>query len=191
MRDAEKLAALESTAMGSAIGTQIPLAQMAAGMFKYYAGWADKITGETIPSDDSYKIIKYEPLGACAGVGAWNASFLFFAWKVAPALAAGNTFVYKPSEKSPLGILSLGSLVKEAGFPPGVINIVNGAGKVGALLASHMHIRKISFTGSANVGRKIQMAAAQSNLKRVTLELGGKSPAIIFDDANMENAVAK
>lgn len=178
--------------MGSAVGSQTLLTQMGAGLFQYYAGWADKITGETIPSsDDTYKIIKYEPLGVCAGVGAWNASFLLFAWKIAPALATGNTFVYKPSEKSPLGILSLGPLIKEAGFPPGVINILNGDGKVGALLASHMQIRKISFTGSAHVGRKIQVAAAQSNLKRVTLELGGKSPAIIFEDANIENAVAK
>jgi aldehyde dehydrogenase (NAD+) len=178
--------------MGSAIGTQTPLTQMGAGLFQYYAGWADKITGETIPSsNDTYKIIKYEPLGVCAGVGAWNASFLLFAWKVAPALAAGNTIVYKPSEKSPLGLMAAGSLFKEAGFPPGVVNIINGAGKVGALLASHMQIRKISFTGSATVGRKIQEAAAKSNLKRVTLELGGKSPAIIFDDANLENAIAK
>jgi aldehyde dehydrogenase (NAD+) len=191
MRDAEKFAALEATAMGSAVGTQTLLVKMGAGLFQYYAGWADKITGETIPSNDIYKIIKYEPLGVCAGIGAWNASFLLFAWKVAPALAVGNTFVYKPSEKSPLGLLSLGPLIKEAGFPPGVINIINGYGKVGALLAAHMQIRKISFTGSAAVGRKIQEAAAKSNLKRVTLELGGKSPAIIFDDANMENAVAK
>lgn len=101
----------------------------------------------------------------------------------------GNTFVFKSSEKSPLGTLALGDLVKEAGFPPGVINFVSGGGKVGALLASHMEIAKISFTGSTAAGRLVQIAAAKSNLKHCTLELGGKSPSIIFDDAELENAV--
>ena len=107
-----------------------------------------------------------------------------------PALAAGNTFIYKPSEKAPLGTLALGKLIKQV-FPPGTINIVNGGGKTGQLLAAHMDIRQIAFTGSTTTGRKIQQAAASSNLKRVTLELGGKSPSVIFDDADMELAVAK
>ena len=104
-------------------------------------------------------------------------------------MAAGNTFIFKSSEKSPLGTLAVGELVKEAGFPPGVINLVSGGGKVGALLASHMEIAKISFTGSTAAGRLVQIAAAKSNLKRCTLELGGKSPSIIFNDADLENAV--
>ena len=104
-------------------------------------------------------------------------------------MAVGNVFIWKSSEKAPLGTLYLGQLFKEAGFPPGVIQLVSGGGKVGALLASHMEISKISFTGSAASGRQVQIAAAKSNLKHVTLELGGKSPSIIFDDANLENAV--
>jgi len=104
-------------------------------------------------------------------------------------VAAGNTFVFKSSEKDPLGALYLGQLFKEAGFPPGVVNLVSGAGKVGALLASHLEIAKISFTGSAQSGRLVQIAAAKSNLKHVSLELGGKSPSIIFNDAHLENAV--
>jgi len=104
-------------------------------------------------------------------------------------VAAGNTYIFKSSEKSPLGVLALGELVKEAGFPPGVINFVTGGGKVGSLLASHMDIAKIAFTGSAATGRLVQIAAAKSNLKHCTLELGGKSPAIIFDDADIDNAI--
>lgn len=107
-----------------------------------------------------------------------------------PALACGNTIIYKPSEKAPLGTLALGPLIKEC-FPPGTINIVNGGGTTGQLLASHMGIRQIAFTGSTATGRKIQEYAARSNLKRVSLELGGKSPSVIFEDANLELAVAK
>lgn len=107
-----------------------------------------------------------------------------------PALAAGNTFIYKPSEKAPLGALALGALCKEV-FPPGTVNIINGTGKTGALMASHMDIRAIAFTGSTATGRKIQEYAAKSNLKRVSLELGGKSPSLIFDDADIEVAVSK
>lgn len=109
--------------------------------------------------------------------------------KACPALVTGNVLIVKPSEKTPLGTLACGPLFEEAGFPKGVLQIVTGFGRTGALLASHMRIRKISFTGSIQTGRKIQMAAAQSNLKRVTLELGGKSPALVFDDCNLENAV--
>ncbi|PVH90548.1 ALDH-like protein, partial [Periconia macrospinosa] len=122
-------------------------------------------------------------------IGAWNGAPGFFGAKVATAIAVGCTVVYKPSEKSPIGLLQLGDLVREAGYPPGVINILSGGGKTGAMLASHMDINKISFTGSLFTGKKIQEAAAQSNLKRVVLELGGKSPSLIFDDADMENAL--
>jgi aldehyde dehydrogenase (NAD+) len=109
--------------------------------------------------------------------------------KAGPALATGNVFILKPSEKTPFAALALGTLIKEAGFPPGVFQVLSGDGSTGALLASHMRVRKVSFTGSVATGKKIQEMAARSNLKRVTLELGGKSPAVVFDDCNLENAV--
>lgn len=124
-----------------------------------------------------------------AASGPTNSLIVLAAWKMAPAMAAGNTFVLKSSEKSPLSLAAYGELFNEAGFPPGVINILTGAGPVGALLASHMDIAKIAFTGSSAAGRKVMEAASKSNLKAVTLELGGKSPALIFDDAHLENAV--
>jgi aldehyde dehydrogenase (NAD+) len=111
------------------------------------------------------------------------------AMKSAPALATGNCFILKSSEKTPFGALALGTLIKEAGFPPGVFQVLSGDGSTGALLARHMKVRKISFTGSTATGRKIQEMAAKSNLKRITLELGGKSPAVVFDDANLQNAI--
>jgi aldehyde dehydrogenase (NAD+) len=120
-----------------------------------------------------------------------NATALYLGWKIAPALAAGNTFIFKTSEKAPFTPLAIAQLYKEAGFPPGVVNFISGSGSTGALLAAHMDIDKISFTGSGTTGRKVQDAAAKSNLKKVTLELGGKSPALIFDDANLENAIAQ
>ncbi|XP_028351628.1 retinal dehydrogenase 2 isoform X2 [Physeter macrocephalus] len=136
---------------------------------RYYAGWADKIHGMTIP---------------------WNFPLLMFAWKIAPALCCGNTVVIKPAEQTPLSALYMGTLIKEAGFPPGVINILPGYGPTaGAAIASHVGIDKIAFTGSTEVGKLIQEAAGRSNLKRVTLELGGKSPNIIFADADLDYAV--
>ena len=111
------------------------------------------------------------------------------AWKMAPALAAGNTFVFKCSEKSPYSVITLARLFKEAGFPPGVVNIVTGDGATGALLSSHMDVDKVSFTGSGITGRKVTEAASKSNMKKVALELGGKSPAVVFEDANIENAL--
>ncbi|KAK0660966.1 Retinal dehydrogenase 2 [Lasiodiplodia hormozganensis] len=196
--NAAELGRLETLAMGQPPLVAGMMAQWTADTFRYYAGWADKIAGETFPAEQdengdggpgTYKIVKYEPLGVCAGVGAWNAAQTTFAWKVAPALAAGNTVIYKPSEKAPLGVLALGALIKEAGFPPGVVQLVSGGGSTGALLASHPAIAKISFTGSVATGRKIQEAAIRSNMKRVTLELGGKSPALVFADADLDNAV--
>jgi aldehyde dehydrogenase (NAD+) len=149
-----------------------------------------QIPGETYPEENGeLRLVTYQPLGVCVGIGAWNVSHALFANKVAPALAAGNTVIYKPSEKSPLGCIAWGSLINEAGFPPGVVNILNGKGETGALLASHMKVAKVSFTGSAFTGKKIQAMAATSNLKRCTLELGGKSPCIVFDDADIENTL--
>ena len=190
--NAARLGKLESICMGQPITMATGFVTGPAAIWRYYAGYAGKIAGESYPpeGDGSYKIIAYEPLGVCAGIAAWNATHTLAAWKMAPALAAGNTFVFKPSEKSPLGAVAYGELIKEAGFPPGVINVVTGAGSVGAMLASHMEIAKIAFTGSAAGGRAVQIAAAKSNMKHVSLELGGKSPALIFDDANLENALA-
>ncbi|KAI1756791.1 aldehyde dehydrogenase [Xylaria castorea] len=158
--------------------------------YRYFAGWCDKFAGESYPQDDGFlKIVRNEPLGVTAGIVPWNGPMATAALKSAPALATGNCFILKPSEKTPFGALALGSLIKEAGFPPGVFQVLSGDGSTGALLASHMKVRKISFTGSTATGRKIQEMAAKSNLKRITLELGGKSPAVVFDDANLENAI--
>ena len=163
---------------------------MAADCFDYYAGWTDKYAGETYPADDGfYKIVRHEPLGVCAGIVPWNTPLASIALKAAPALATGNVFLLKASEKSPLSALALGELILEAGFPPGVFQLLSGDGSSGSIISSHMDIRKVSFTGSVPTGKKIQQAAAQSNLKRVTLELGGKSPAVVFDDCNLENAL--
>lgn len=135
------------------------------------------------------KLVRHEPLGVCAAINPFNAPLATFFLKAAPALATGNVMILKPSEKTPLGSLAAGSLFEKAGFPPGVIQVITGPGSTGALLAEHMRIRKISFTGSVATGRRIQVAAARSNLKRITLELGGKSPAVIFEDANLDNAL--
>lgn len=163
---------------------------MPAEALRYYAGWTDKFEGQSMPEDDGFlKIIRNEPLGVCAGVTPWNGPLATVSMKLGPALATGNVFILKPSEKTPFAALALGSLVKEAGFPPGVVQVLSGDGSTGALVASHMGVHKVSFTGSTATGRRIQEMAAKSNLKRVTLELGGKSPAVVFDDANLDNAV--
>ncbi|KAL5324730.1 hypothetical protein ACEPPN_009278 [Leptodophora sp. 'Broadleaf-Isolate-01'] len=156
----------------------------------YYAGWTDKQKGDYFPADDGFvKLVRHEPLGVCAAINPFNASVACFFLKAVPALATGNVMIVKPSEKTPLGALAVASLFVKAGFPPGVIQVITGPGSTGALLADHMRIRKVSFTGSVTTGKNIQVAAARSNLKRVTLELGGKSPAVIFEDANLENAL--
>ncbi|KAL2068419.1 hypothetical protein VTL71DRAFT_16517 [Oculimacula yallundae] len=187
----KELSELETIAMGKPkgllLGFEIP---HLVGCYRYYAGWADKIEGESFNSDGgAYKIVRREPLGVCAGIASWNATFLFAAWKIAPALAAGNAFIFKTSEKSPLAMLSMAKYFKEAGFPPGVVQFVSGAGKTGSLLSSHKGISKISFTGSIDAGLKVQEQATKSNLKKVVLELGGKSPAIVFGDCDFDLAL--
>ncbi|KAK5166889.1 uncharacterized protein LTR77_007618 [Saxophila tyrrhenica] len=191
-KNVDKLAKLESMAMGQPITVAKAMIKGPAALWRYYAGYAGKVSGETFPPDEdgTYKIVQYEPLGVCAGICAWNGTHVLAAWKMAPAMAAGNTFILKTSEKSPLAAAAYGDLLNEAGFPPGVINIVTGAGPVGSLLASHMDIAKIAFTGSAPAGRAVMQASAKSNMKIVSLELGGKSPALIFDDAELDNAVS-
>ncbi|KAJ5085670.1 hypothetical protein N7532_010441 [Penicillium argentinense] len=160
------------------------------GHLLYYAGWTDKLRGDYYPDDDGFvKLVRQEPLGVCAGINPFNAPIATLFMKAAPCLATGNVLILKPSEQSPLGSMAIAPLFEAAGFPKGVFQVLTGAGDTGALLAKHMKIRKISFTGSIPTGKKIQIAAAQSNLKRVTLELGGKSPALVFDDADLDNAL--
>jgi aldehyde dehydrogenase (NAD+) len=137
------------------------------------------------------KIVRHEPLGVTVGIIPWNTPLPMAIYKASASLAAGNCYICKPSEKTPFATLALGPLIKEAGFPPGVFQILTGDGSTGSLLAHHMKVKKISFTGSVPVGKKILAAAAASNLKRVSLELGGKSPAIIFDDCNLDKAVVE
>jgi aldehyde dehydrogenase (NAD+) len=163
---------------------------LAAQTWRYNAGWVDKLAGESFPQEDGFlKIVRHEPLGVVAGIVPWNGPMGTAALKGAPALATGNCFILKPSEKTPFAALALGPLITAAGFPPGVFQVLSGDGSTGALLAQHMRVRKVSFTGSIATGKKIAAAAANSNLKRVTLELGGKSPAVVFDDADIDNAV--
>ncbi|XP_051235980.1 aldehyde dehydrogenase family 1 member A3 [Dicentrarchus labrax] len=158
---------------------------------RYYAGWTDKIHGKSLPIDGSFMCLtKHEPVGVCGAIIPWNFPLLMFMWKIAPALSCGNTVVIKPAEQTPLTALHVGSLIKEAGFPPGVVNIVPGFGPTaGAAIACHMNIDKVAFTGSTEVGQLIKEAAAKSNLKRVTLELGGKNPCIVFADCDLQLAV--
>ncbi|GAO17903.1 hypothetical protein UVI_02030000 [Ustilaginoidea virens] len=162
-----------------------------AGCLRYYAGWADKIHGQTIPTAAPAAKLAYtlkQPVGVCAQIIPWNYPLAMAAWKLGPALAAGNTVVLKPAEQTPLSILYLAALVRQAGFPPGVVNVLNGLGReAGAALASHPGVRKVAFTGSTPTGREIMKAAAGS-LKNVTLETGGKSPLLVFADADVQQA---
>jgi aldehyde dehydrogenase (NAD+) len=159
--------------------------------YRYFAGWADKVQGKTIPIDgDFFCYTRHEPIGVVGQIIPWNYPLLMQAWKLAPALATGNTIVMKPAEQTPLSALRLGELILEAGFPEGVVNLLPGFGSTaGAAIARHMDVDKVAFTGSTEVGRLIMEAAAKSNLKRISLELGGKSPNIIFADTDLDDAV--
>ena len=157
----------------------------------YYGGLADKIEGSVIPLDkpDNFNFTRHEPLGVIAAIVPWNSPLLLAAWKLAPALAAGNTVVIKPSEFTSASVLEFMRLVEDAGFPPGVVNVVTGFGsEVGMPLVEHPLVAKIAFTGSDATGQRIYEAAARG-MKRVTMELGGKSPNIVFDDADLDHAV--
>jgi len=158
---------------------------------RYYAGWADKITGQTIELDNKVKFAftRHDPIGVCGQIIPWNYPINMWAWKVAPALACGCTIVMKPSELTPLTALLLSKLIAEAGFPPGVVNTIPSLGSVGgAALSTHRDVDKVAFTGSTVTGRKILEAAAKSNLKKVSLELGGKSPHLVFESADLDQA---
>ena len=161
-----------------------------ADVIEYYAGLAPALQGtQQDLNSTSFFISKNEPLGVCAGIGAWNYPIQIACWKSAPCLAAGNSMIFKPSEETPLSVLKLAEIYTEAGVPPGVFNVVQGDSRVGQHLSQHKGISKISFTGSSDTGKKV-MADAAETIKKVTLELGGKSPLIIFNDANIDNAVS-
>jgi aldehyde dehydrogenase (NAD+) len=187
-----ELAALETADNGKPIkeSTYVDLPQVAEN-FEYFAGWATKIEGETIPvPGQMFNYTLREPVGVCGQIIPWNFPLLMAAWKLAPALAAGNTVVLKPAEQTPVTAMELGKLIQEAGFPEGVVNIVPGYGETaGAALAAHPGIDKIAFTGSTEVGKLIARAAAE-NLTKVSLELGGKAPNIVFADADMDQAIS-
>src|SRR5271170_6215471 len=192
LEHAEELAQLESLDNGKpfavAQAADVPLA---ADLFHYMAGWATKIEGNTInisvpymPGANFHSYTLREPLGVVGQIIPWNFPLLMAAWKLGPALAAGNCVVLKPAEQTPLTALRLAGLIAEAGMPDGVVNVVPGYGETaGAALAAHGDVDKVAFTGSTEVGKLIVAAAGASNLKRLTLELGGKSPNIVFDDA--------
>lgn len=189
-QNVHELAVLESMDMGKPVNMlkNIDFCGVVQ-TFRYYAGWADKIHGQTIPMyGDFLCFTRPEPVGVVAAIIPWNFPSLMLAWKLAPALAAGCTIVLKPAEQSPLTALRIAQLIKEAGFPAGVVNIVPGYGPtVGKALAQHRLVDKVAFTGSTEVGYEIMRSSHVNNLKRITLELGGKSACIVMDDADLEN----
>ncbi|MCG9754072.1 betaine-aldehyde dehydrogenase [Shewanella insulae] len=160
-----------------------------ADAIEFFAGLAPGIEGNQQSVGDDFYYTRREPLGICAGIGAWNYPLQIACWKSAPALACGNVMLFKPSEETPRGAMKLAEIFTEAGVPDGVFNVIQGDGRVGAWLTHHEEIAKVSFTGEVGTGTKV-MAAAASTLKEVTMELGGKSPLIIFDDADLDNAVS-
>jgi aldehyde dehydrogenase (NAD+) len=188
----DELARLESLDNGKpladSLAADLPLT---IKCYRYYAGWADKIHGKTIPIEGNYFCYtRHEPVGVVGQIIPWNFPLLMQAWKWGPALACGNTVVLKPAEQTPLTALRVARLAQEVGFPDGVVNVVPGYGPTaGAALASHMDVDKVAFTGESTTGQIVMTAAAQSNLKRVSLELGGKSPNIVFADADLDAAI--
>jgi acyl-CoA reductase-like NAD-dependent aldehyde dehydrogenase len=190
-RDKDYLASLETLDNGKPYGDSIGDITASCDFLRYYAGWADKIHGKTIPADgEVFSFTREEPIGVCGQIIPWNYPIMMISWKLGPALAAGNTVVLKPAEQTPLTALYIGSLIKEAGFPPGVVNIVPGYGHTaGAAISEHTDVDKVAFTGSTEVGHIVKAASGNTNLKRVGLELGGKSPLVIFADADLDAAV--
>ncbi len=170
--------------------TSVADATSGADSFEYFGGLAGALTGEHIPlAGGDFVYTRREPLGVCVGIGAWNYPTQIASWKGAPALACGNAMIFKPSETTPLCALKVAEILHEAGAPPGTYNVVQGMGAVGAALVNDPRVAKVSLTGSVPTGQKVYSAAA-SGLRHVTMELGGKSPIVIFDDADLENAVS-
>ena len=188
-RDAARLAELESRDNGKPLRDTIGEVNRAIDWFVYFAGAADKLEGEQIPiRPNALAYTRREPVGVVGAILPWNSPILLYSWKMGPALAAGNAMVLKPAEQTPVTAIELAKLVEEAGFPKGVFNVIPGFGAIGAALAAHRGVNKISFTGSHATARKI-MQAASGNLKRCTFECGGKSPHIVFADADTERAL--
>jgi len=190
MRDRNReLSELETLDTGKPLQeTLVADAASGADALEYFAGFAPTVTGQTIPLGRDMAYTLREPLGVCAGIGAWNYPIQIAAWKAAPALAFGNALVFKPSEVTPLSALALAEILHEAGLPAGLFNVVQGAGEVGAALVSDPRVAKVSLTGSVPTGRKVYAQAAEG-IRAVTMELGGKSPLIVFEDADLDNAV--
>ncbi|KAJ8721377.1 hypothetical protein PYW07_002152 [Mythimna separata] len=190
---ARYLAELETLDCGKPVRDAEEEVYYSVTVLRYYAGKADKILGNTIPADGEVLCFTLkEPVGVCGQIIPWNYPIPMLSWKIAPALAAGCTIVLKPAEQTPLTALAIAALIKEAGFPPGVVNVVPGYGPTaGAALTNHPDVDKIAFTGSTEVGRMVMAAASAVNIKRVTLELGGKSPLVVFNDADVEKAAQK
>jgi acyl-CoA reductase-like NAD-dependent aldehyde dehydrogenase len=188
-KNINELAQLESLDVGKPVKIASGEIWLVGEVFRYYAGWPTKIYGETNPSDDNMFVYSLrEPIGVAGGIIPWNYPLVMAAYKLGPALAFGNTAVLKPAEQAPLSALRLAELALEAGIPEGVVNVVTGLGEeAGNALARHHDVDKIAFTGSTEVGRKI-LHASEGNLKRVSLELGGKSPNIVFPDADLKKA---
>jgi aldehyde dehydrogenase (NAD+) len=188
----EELATLESLDNGKPFADSLNIdLPLTVKCYRYFAGWADKVHGKTIPIDGNYFCYtRHEPVGVVGQIIPWNFPLLMQAWKWGPALACGNTIVLKPAEQTPITALRVAKLAQEVGFPDGVVNVVPGYGPTaGAALAAHMDVDKVAFTGETSTGQTVMTAAAQSNLKRVSLELGGKSPNIVFADADLDAAV--
>jgi betaine-aldehyde dehydrogenase len=185
----EELARLETLDTGKPISeTRVADWPSCADALEFFGGLAATLAGEMIPLGGDWAYTMRVPLGVTVGIGAWNYPTQTAAWKAAPALACGNTMVFKPSELTPLGALKLAEILTEAGAPPGVFNVVQGRGEVGAALASDARVRKVALTGSVPTGRKVYRMAAEG-MRRATLELGGKSPLIVFADADLDAAV--
>jgi acyl-CoA reductase-like NAD-dependent aldehyde dehydrogenase len=192
---ANEFAQLDSLDNGKPINEMLLFdVPLTAATFRYYAGWATKLEGATQQTSFPGSYLSYtrrEPVGVVGQIIPWNFPLMMAAWKIAPALACGNSVVLKPSEETPLSALRLAELLQDADIPEGVVNVLPGFGEIaGARLAAHPHVDKIAFTGSTEVGKLIAKASAESNLKRVSLELGGKSPNIVFADADLERAVS-
>lgn len=186
----DELAALEVQDSGKPLQEALVVdVQSGADCIEYFAGAAATLAGAQYPLKNAFAYTRREPLGVCVGIGAWNYPLQIACWKSAPALAAGNAMVFKPSELTPMTALKLAEIYLEAGVPPGVFNVLQGRGATGALLAAHPDVAKVSVTGSVPTGKRV-MATAAGTLKRVTMELGGKSPLIVFDDADLEQAVS-
>lgn len=186
----QALAELETLDTGKPISeTGVVDVATGADVVDYFAGVAQSIHGQHVDlPPEAFAMVRREPVGVCAGIGAWNYPIQIAMWKSGPALACGNTMVFKPAEQTPLTALRLAEIYTEAGMPPGVFNVVQGAAETGAMLVNHADVEKVTLTGSVEVG-KIVMAEAAKDLKKVTLELGGKSPIIVFNDANIGNAL--